>query len=221
MTDQLVCARCQPLEALVVEYEDKLLELGQHISMLEDQLAGRERQLRREGATVVSLQRELSRVREEEPESETIRTVLEHWRRVTGRTKQTKIGMSTSRAQVVRKALKFHTPEELVEALDGLALLPYVGAHGRKAVGDESERYDEVKHALRDEETVDRFISYRRRAVETADSQRMFDTWQRIAALERAYAALVLTAACKREEFAEDELSARRKAINAAMGRAA
>lgn len=203
--EQLVCGRCQPLEALIDQYEATQLEMGEVIARLEDELAGREGQLRSEGAKVTALKRELRQVRESEPGAEVVEKVLEHWMKVTGRQgkagRRPSIEVAGKRGQTVKKALrlkdvrtgKAYRPEDLMEALTGLGLLPYVGPKGRQRTDrNGAKRYDEVEHALGDETKIDRFVDHARRAAGVATSESMLQAWWQAAAMEAEYASLVL-----------------------------
>jgi hypothetical protein len=88
-----------------------------------------------------------------------------------------------------------------------LGLLPFVGEKGRKPIGQAKERYDEVKHALRDESTIDRFIGYARRAAKAAVEQRdsIWDTYWRINDLEHKWARLALDATSAIEQGIEPD----------------
>lgn len=216
---EIVCARCQPLEALIGDYESKLVELGQECQRLEDELAGRERQLRREGATVVALQRELRQVREDEPGSDEVRHLLKVWMDATGRGRKGRkpnIDVSSKRGQLVKKALRMvnantgerYTVAELELAFIGLGLLPYVvSGVGRRPVGTSKERYDDVEHALRDEKTIDTWIGRARRAAGQASVQAegIWQGWQRVQALERQWARLALDACAAVERGVQGE----------------
>lgn len=209
--EALPCARCQPLEALIRDYEQNMVELGQKVAQLEDELAGRERQLRREGATVVALQRALRDVQEEEAGADEVRHLLGVWMRCTGRDKRkggrkADVSVSSKRGQYVAKALRMknvqtgerYTIEDLTLAFEGLGLYPFVGPKGRSMTGE--KRYDEVEHALRDEPTIDRFIGYARNFQNAAQAEddRAFERWQRVQAQERLMASELLTALSRR-----------------------
>lgn len=209
--EALVCARCGPLEALIEQYESTQLQMGARIEELEDELAGRERQLRREGATVIALQRQVRQILENEPGSEDTKTILSLWMVVTGRASRkgnkADISISGKRGEVVKKAFKLQNVEtggkytvgDLKLAVTALGLLPYVGPKGRTAMPEGAKRYDDVEHALRDAPTIDRFISYTRDLKADAGADDVFRTWQHLAAQEQLYAWLALNAAVKVE----------------------
>ena len=151
MTDPALCERCQQLEQLLHQSEHDMAELG-------EQLAGVQLQARRAGQAEVAIRRQLQEAMEADPKSEQIREVLNHWQAHHPRAKTPTGG---KRFVTVKKALKLgFTVEQLKQALDGLRALPYVGPAGRMAEGKPDQRFDDVEHALRDEQTIERFIGY-------------------------------------------------------------
>jgi hypothetical protein len=150
MTDP-PCERCQQLEQMLRRAETDMAELG-------EQLAGVQLQARRAGQAEVAIRRQLQEAMEADPKSEQIRDVLNHWQAHHPRAKTPTGG---KRFVTVKKALKLgFTVEQLKQALDGLRALPYVGPAGRMAAGKPDQRFDDVEHALRDEQTIERFIGY-------------------------------------------------------------
>lgn len=221
--EQLVCGRCQPLEQVVADYEQTVIRLTDRIAQLEDELAGREGQLRSEGAKLVALKRELARVQDEEPGADEVKHLLGVWMRCTGRDGRKKgrkpdLSVSGKRGQLVRKALrlrnvatgKHYTIGDLEQAFEGLGLKPYVGpfagGKGRKPSGSPAERYDEVEHALRDEPTIDRFIAIAQAADAAVerDLDRVHALWSQTAAQEALLASRVFAEIAKREKRQQD-----------------
>ena len=151
MTDPVPCERCQQLEQMLKRAEHDMAELG-------EQLAGVQLQARRAGQAEVAIRRQLQEAMEADPKSEQIRDVLNHWQAHHPRAKTPTGG---KRFVTVKKALKLgFTVDQLKQALDGLRALPYVGPAGRMAAGKPDQRFDDVEHALRDEQTIERFIGY-------------------------------------------------------------
>lgn len=151
-----MCERCDDLEQQNRELAEMNAELSEEVS-------GLMIQVRKQAGREAALARELRAVFEADPRAEEIREVLEAWKRLLGH-KRAKCPADGKRYKLVRAALRSHTKEELIEALEGLALVPFVGAHGRKPNGKKHERYDDVEHALRDEVTIQRCRGYRERA---------------------------------------------------------
>jgi hypothetical protein len=202
---ELVCSRCEPTEAENAAMRQALQSISDENTELMRQVAGLMDTVNTLGKQKQALKQELTRAREEEPGSEEVKTILEHWLRATGRAerrgRKPNISMAGKRAQTVRKALRFHKGEELLEAIDGLALKPYVGPKGRSTVGLPEQRYDEVEHCMKDEPVVDRFIGYARaaKAKTESDIDSMFEWWQRKAAEQLAAADVVLGELCRRD----------------------
>lgn len=145
------CERCAQLEQMLKRAEHDMAELG-------EQLAGVQLQARRAGQAEVAIRRQLQEAMEADPKSEQIREVLNHWQAHHPRAKTPTGG---KRFVTVKKALKLgFTVDQLKQALDGLRALPYVGPAGRMAAGKPDQRFDDVEHALRDEQTIERFIGY-------------------------------------------------------------
>jgi hypothetical protein len=113
---------------------------------------------RRQAKTIAGLNAEITRRAATSPRAETIRRVAEHWLRDHPRAK---VPVGGKRWQTIDRALRAgHTPDELVEALDGLAARPFVTEKGRSATGTPAQRYDDLALALRDETTIERFKDY-------------------------------------------------------------
>ena len=149
----LSCERCAQLEELLRQAEDNLAELGL-------QRAGLELNLRRAGSAELALRRELEQHREDDPASQEVRRLLDYWKLKLNHPKA-KTPLSGGRAKLVLKAMRMgYKPDQIRQAIDGLAKLPYVRAGGRKPDGAERERFDDLGHCLKDEATIERFIRY-------------------------------------------------------------
>lgn len=157
---EIPCASCSRLEDLLKQSEINARDERQ---MWEDQLAEKERLQRSQGATIQALKRELAAAREEEPEADAIRDLLDAWKRLTGHPRA-KTPLAGERAKFVRQALKHHEPDELLEALNGLALYPYATGKGRQASGTPKQRYDDVEYALKNEKVIDQMRGRAQRA---------------------------------------------------------
>jgi hypothetical protein len=147
------CAQCE-------EYREMLVTAEEANSELARQVAGLHGLLTRSGKTEVALRTELARQREEEPEAEAIRAVLNHWKVKLNHPKA-KTPLGGERAKKVRARLRERfTVEDLKLAVDGCAKVPFVGAGGRRATGTDRERHDDLKLICQDESTVERFMRY-------------------------------------------------------------
>lgn len=122
-------------------------------------LADREcRRLRREAE---ALRRQLREAREEDPKSQQIREVLDHWKRALNHPKA-KTTLDGARAQKVKARInQGFTVAQLKRAIDGCAYVPYVGPRGRQATEDHgAKRHDDIDLICRDETYVERFLRY-------------------------------------------------------------
>lgn len=197
----VVCLRCrqleQQIEAQRAKWQQQLQIVARTLEEEGEKRAAAEHQARRSGMAELAARRELARALEDEPQAEEITTVLQHWQNKLGHPKAN-IKLAGKRAGVVRKSMRLgHTDpplenvlDELLEAIDGLALFPYVGP-GRKPTGTPKERYDDVEHALRDEATIERFRGYARRGRD-ATPEAIKTVWQRVCATEHAYYELLM-----------------------------
>jgi hypothetical protein len=182
-----VCRQCAELEA----ERDELRRL---LAKAHDDLMGQTQTVTVQGKEIGKLKRELSS--ESSPLAMDVRRVLEFWQEKHPRAN---IDPAGSRAKVVRGAMKLgHTDpplpcpkhdliaegekrdkdarctvaDELIEAIEGLRLMPFVGPHGRCAEGGRgARRFDGIEYALTDrktgapsEATIERFRGYARRA---------------------------------------------------------
>lgn len=176
--------------ATILEGHGALAALQAELNEAHQEIAGLQQQLRRAGSAEMALRRELNRVREDEPQAQEVRAVLDHWKRRLGHPKA-KCPLTGKRAKVVRLALRSHSLAEVLEAVDGLALVPFVGARGRKQQGEPHERHDDVEHCLGDEQRIMRFRGYLQRARGTTVERRL-ELWRQACALEAAYLELLL-----------------------------
>ena len=191
----LGCAKCAEKDEVIRTLSDQQAEQATEI-------AGLQLQLRRAGQAEVALRNQLNQATEADTEHDVeIRTLCDAWKRLLGHPKA-KAPKTGKRWKVAKAALRHHSAEECMEAIQGLALLPYVGPKGRVATGDEKQRFDDLEHCLGDETKVDRFRGYWLRAQEAAElgTEAMFDTWQKVSALEVHWSGLVLGAAVRREQ---------------------
>lgn len=125
-------------------------------------LLAAEASLRRERSRAQALEGELRQRAEADPKSKEVRAVLEHWQRACGH-ERAAVPMTGARAKAVRSMLRIPKFDEafLRRAVDGAALLPFVGPQGRQ--GDDSHganRHDDITLICRDEQHVERFEGY-------------------------------------------------------------
>jgi len=92
--------------------------------------------------------------------------IIDHWR---WRCQHPSSRSSVERVQLVTARLNAEPPHpasDLLEAIDGAALLPYVTGNGRSPDGTRGQRHDGLDLIFRTEDHLDRFRRYRVAAVE-------------------------------------------------------
>lgn len=199
------------------------MTLKERLQRASDDLVGAAETQKAQGKELAKLRRELSD--ESTPQAKEVRRVLDYYN-------EAHPGANTSpdgaRARLVRGALKLgHTnpphpcpvcdvekkarerdavctvADELIEALEGLRLMPFVGPHGRCAEGTPgARRYDDVKHALGDgktgaasESTIERFRGYAAQA-KASRVEKLHTVCVRTGLVHDAWAGLLLDALC-------------------------
>jgi hypothetical protein len=150
------CARLERATAQMLEDQNHLLE----------DVAALEWKLKQSARGELALRRQLAEVREADPKSQKVREVLEYGVKVCGKRKNYKISAGTKRWENVAKMLKLgHTVDDLKQAYDGLAAMPWVGPKGRQSeetLG--AQRHDDLELPMRDETFVARFQGYAQQA---------------------------------------------------------
>lgn len=206
-----MCHNCQDLEAKLQRASDELVDAFNTIKV--------------QGSRLTALQRELSS--ETSPLAQDVRRVLEFWQE-----KHPRAGIDPAgaRAKVVRGAMRLghtdpplpcpvHDPipkgerrdkdarctvaDELIEAVEGLRLMPFTGPRGRSALGGPGmRRFDGIEYALTDktpagrvpsEATIERFRSYARWA-KLAPSDKLLVAYQRTGDVHEEWARYLLDA---------------------------
>lgn len=97
------------------------------------------------------------------PQGAEIVALIERWRTYC---RHEKAKLSVDRVKLVKARLADgYSPAEIALAIDGLAAAPYVVNAQRGATGKESQRYDQLKHALNGGQDLERFanLGYRAR----------------------------------------------------------
>jgi DNA-binding Lrp family transcriptional regulator len=200
-----VCHNCTELEAKLSKASDELVDAYGTIKTL--------------GKRNTQLERELSC--ETSPLAQDVRRVLEFWQE---KHPSANIDPLGSRARVVRGAMKLgHTDpplpcpkhdaekpdkgarctvaDELIEAVEGLRLMPFTGKHGRCATaGPGTARWDGIEYALTDrksgmpsEATIERFRGYARRS-KLSSSEKLLVAYQLTGDVHETYARYLLDA---------------------------
>lgn len=112
------------------------------------------------GREITRLQRELAKMENRHVPTRDLEAVFDHFIATvwTGRGRRPKL--DGARQSLIRNRLKDgFSVEDLKLALNGLAQFPNVGDQGRCGSAS-GKRYADLKHALRDAATVERFIDY-------------------------------------------------------------
>lgn len=118
-------------------------------------IASRERVIRR-------LQREMEVTAASSARADEIREIARYYRERLRKTKAWKFPVNGKRWKAVAGMLDAdHSVQELKEAVDGVAAMPFVGPRGRCAQdGPGCSRQDELELVMRDETNVQRFRDY-------------------------------------------------------------
>ena len=110
---------------------------------------------------ITTLRKQLAEKVLAEENMELAEPVIDYWR---WKLNHARARSSVERVQVVIARLKAeppHTREELLQAIDGCALRPFVTNTGRSYTGKVSQRHDGMQLIFKSEENMDRFMTYR------------------------------------------------------------
>jgi hypothetical protein len=112
-----------------------------------------------------AMRSQLAQHRRQDPAAGVVTDILEYWHPLMP---GADIPLDGERADRVRWALKFKKPQEIKEAIDGAARLPYVWGDGDRArrvqFGTSKQRRVDLTLILRNERTIERFRGYAREA---------------------------------------------------------
>lgn len=165
---------------------------------LSEEVSGLMSTTRKQARSIAGLERELRRVRREEPGAKDIEFVLTRWKRLTGHA-QAKTPPDGKRWKLVRHAIKeYGTLQEVLEAIEGLVLAPYMHYGKRALTGPESERRDDIEHALSTETRFEdcRSVALRARG---ATVEQLLSAQRMVAAQDALYARILLDALAHRD----------------------
>lgn len=185
-----------------------LLENGQ----LTEEVSGLLDTTRRQGREIVGLKNELRKQDIEDPSNAAVQVLLQNWLRLTGRGARTVVEPGGKRWKVAKAALKREGGQQrCLESIEGYALLPYVGAHGRQATGKQSQRFDDIEHSLGDETKVDRGRKYRAQAL-GASADMLFEAYEAANATAHLYLTASIGRNCRDryEQLSHEEQAAHR-----------
>jgi hypothetical protein len=168
---------------------------------LAEEVAGARSTLRTVERKNQTLASELTKRNGTSADAEKITSILQVWVRVSGKNeKRTRIDLDSDRAKLVRKMSKTFQFDELMDAIKGAGLIPYM-AFGERV--PKSTR--EAKHAMELDQIIGK-VKYveqnrdnYRRAQNSSDTDRFWDAYEHRHAESLAYADAVLYALEKRD----------------------
>ncbi len=160
------------------------------------EIAGLQNTNRKLGADLLKAERKLNDPKES-PLGRDVRTILEYWQKQTGH-KRASVDLGSDRAALVRKQLKRYSPTDLMEAIDGAALLPYKRFGKRYAKGEKNEVATQLEDCVGKDKWIDENRAVLRRAVHDASlgAQWLLDAWDRANAWSSVLSQLILDATC-------------------------
>lgn len=148
-----------------------------------EEIAGMHAQRRRDARAETALRTRLKFFEEQDPDNDTIMGILDHWHQQLCPWKKVRLTPTGARAGLARHALKGHEPSELEEAINGLALLPYVvSGKGRRPTGEPDQWYGELRYVLKDETSIQHYRDYWHRA-SSAAKFRQREAWEMVSAV--------------------------------------
>lgn len=182
------------------------------IQNLQTDLVAKNRQL-------TMLKTELAKLERRHAPQKEVEDLWGHYLIACGKTKS-RMSLDEKRQQMIRKALKLKGFDYCKQAIDGLASRPFVARTGRtgNAQAPDARRFDDIKYALRDAETLEKAHAWGEEREEPRQARHLHavpsvdaghvtkqDIWQR--PLDRAVAAL-------RREFGRDATMASYRSEN-------
>jgi hypothetical protein len=210
--DQLVCNRCQPTEAANVELRQALVSISEEHEHTLDELRNARDTLRTVERQKAALRAELTKVREDGPQTKLIMGFQEFWKVATGQT-NVRLSSKGKRFKDAEQAFKLATEPELREAVRGAVLRPWV-SFGRRYVTrptDDRKVYDnaEIKLSIYDIVGSDDKIDKHRRIYQEAQAavekhpDLVIADWKLAAAVEAEHSLLVMRLAGTKDREVE------------------
>jgi hypothetical protein len=158
MSSQANEVRCPDCGFPVAEANERIMLLEKELETKEDNLRDLEIALRAERSKVSRLRGERDKQKSSEPLLPQAEEVFIYWQEKLAPQAREFSGKRFD--NVIARLKHGATVEELKEAIDGCAKLPYVDNNGRKATGRPSERQADLELICRTEAHVTRFRSY-------------------------------------------------------------
>lgn len=136
----------------------ELVDPDSRILDLEDQIAGHITTIKAQSRRIGQLERQLTADDpEHHPQKAEIFDVIAHWQKVTD---HPNAKPSKDRFDLVRSRIKDgYELEQIKLALDGIGAYRYVVNAQRKTHGNPSQRYDQMEHALKGGQKLERFAN--------------------------------------------------------------
>lgn len=201
---ELVCARCAPVEARTLELDTALRTMQVENTALADELAGARSTTRTLEGQLRAARAENTRLREDGPNAERVKLVLNCWVQGCG-TARADVSMSSDRAALVFKMLKHRNcgaknAEEqaliLCRAVKGVALKPYKlfsDRYTNKPGHPEARRLTRLEHCIGSDDRVEENVTVYRNACKTAAElhRGVVEQWKQASALEAELGHLV------------------------------
>jgi hypothetical protein len=199
---ELLCTQCQDQAVRISELEAALRSLSDELEARSVELAGaRSTQITLE-RQITKLRTDLSRAAEDDPKSKEIKGLYEYWRVQTGHTR-VKPKLTDDRAKLIRSQLRHYTVAQIMEAIDGATLKPYMRFGRRYVYGNpKTERATEIDQCIGKAKYVEsnRLILKQAQATAVSNVDLILDIRDHFEALSQAYMGLALNAVCAREK---------------------
>lgn len=203
---ELVCSRCQPLEVRVAELETELVAVKRTMNDENTRLAdevheGHETRRMLEGK-VRKLKADLTTAREESPQAERVRIVLDCWVQTLGH-KRADVSMTGDRAKLVMSMLRRrHCGAENVEqqtfmlcrAIKAVGLKPYKLYQRSAEPLSGHKMQTQLEHCIGKDKLIEEHVDIYRRACKAAvEKQQAVMSWyERVSAIEKEWAWLAM-----------------------------
>lgn len=181
---------------------DRCQSYAEENAALTEEISGLMHTIRKQAQTIAGATSELRKAHAEDPRSKDIEFVLTRWRRLCGHPRA-KCPVDGKAWKAVKRAIGpwGYTLEEILEAVEGVALAPYDAGYGkRKVAGTPKERKDDLGFVLRDEENIAKFRDIAQRGHKASYSQ-LNDAHIALMTTEDLYLRLMIEACNRRDSI--------------------
>lgn len=202
---ELVCNRCAPVEARVAQLEAALRTMQAENTYLAEELQGARATLTTVERQVRFYKAELSKAHEDDPKSQEIKSILETWKHVSGK-KRAKIPLDGDRAKLVRTMTRTFAADDLIEAIRGAGLAPYMRFGKRFVNGQPEDHAMELRQIIGKTNYVEENRDlFRRSQADDVDLDRVMDIWEQKNAEAVGWSSLVFQTLARRHPEPEGE----------------